>query len=398
MGTMAFRRPDETLEEAVAAMFERARRNEEEAAPRKHHLVPASYLARWAPTGQLRVTVTDTKRTYTGSPGTVGRVTDFYSLASEDLDAGAVPPLLIETILSQIETAAKPLVDLLIEDGPGALTPLSALAFGQFLAFQVTRGRSFREQLMAIANAGQLLMWEGITDEGIAARLKENSQDDSPEAVAGIREWFDAWQRGEYRVGPQPAAQVWHAAAAAEPLALNLVGRQWRVYHSVLPLITCDEPVVPVHGPHQNRREVPGLATAGVVLLPLNPHRLLAMFHPYLRLDTVALEQELLPSEASELNVEIAANSDRWIFELVRGTQGRSILVPPHAPARAVVAAAGPGPTPGRELFRSHRPTRWHSSTPPALPVARWWFHSDGSERIPIDPDRQPYAMYNYLG
>lgn len=326
-------------------------------------------------------------------------MTDFYSLASEGLDPDAVPPLLIETILSQIEGTTKPLIDVLIERGLGALEPLAALAMAQFLAFQVTRGRAFRAQLMAMANAGQLLMWKGITDDGIAARLRDAGDDDGPESVARIREWLKAWQRGEYAVGPQLAAQVWYAAAAAEPLALVLCGRQWRVYESICPLITCDEPVVAIHAPHQDRRSVPGLGTAGVVVFPLDPHHILAMFHPYLRPDELALEQFLLPSEAHELNLEIAANSDRWIFELPSGTQGRTIAVPRHAPERAVVAAVGvKGPHEG-EVLHGLRPSRWHySSNVPPPAMARWWQHSEGLERIPIDPERQPYAMYNALG
>ena len=53
---MAFRRPDETRDDAVAEMFERARNSKKGSSPRKHHLVPASYLERWAPSGQVRVT------------------------------------------------------------------------------------------------------------------------------------------------------------------------------------------------------------------------------------------------------------------------------------------------------------------------------------------------------
>lgn len=45
--------PDE-LEAGVAALYEAARKNEE-SAPRKHHLVPASYLARWATDNRLRM-------------------------------------------------------------------------------------------------------------------------------------------------------------------------------------------------------------------------------------------------------------------------------------------------------------------------------------------------------
>ena len=64
---VAFREPHQTLDEAVAAMFERARNNEK-SAPRKHHVIPASYLARWERDARIRVTETDSKRTYTPSP------------------------------------------------------------------------------------------------------------------------------------------------------------------------------------------------------------------------------------------------------------------------------------------------------------------------------------------
>ena len=73
---MVFRAPDETSEEAVAALFESAR-NSEKSAPRKHHLVPASYLRRWAVHDQIRVTETDSRHSYTPSPEKAARETDF---------------------------------------------------------------------------------------------------------------------------------------------------------------------------------------------------------------------------------------------------------------------------------------------------------------------------------
>ena len=54
------------MDEAVAALFESARKSEK-SAPRKHHLVPASYLVRWEVEGLLRVTETDTKKSYLNS-------------------------------------------------------------------------------------------------------------------------------------------------------------------------------------------------------------------------------------------------------------------------------------------------------------------------------------------
>lgn len=310
-------------------MFERARNNEKSAA-RKHHLIPASYLSRWERDGRIRVTETDSKRTYTPSPEKAARETDFYSLASEDLDSDKIPPLLMESILSQIEGSAKPIIDLLLDSGPAALGPLDALGFAQFFAFQVTRGRAFRAQIMAMENAGMLKLWEGISDEGIASRLRGQGGDHSPPAVAGIREILDEWKDGKWTMAPQPAALVGYAASAAEPLAMTFLARLWRIYESVMPMITCDEPVVPVPLPSANRREYAGLATAGVVLFPLDPHHLLAMFHPYLALDELALFPELCPSEADKINHELAASSDRWLFELPNHTRGLTLTVPPR--------------------------------------------------------------------
>lgn len=397
---MAFREPDQTLDEAVAAMFERARNNEK-SAPRKHHVIPASYLARWERDARIRVTETDSKRTYTPSPEKAARETDFYSLASEDLDSHKIPPLLMETILSQIEGSAKPTIDLLLDSGPAALSPLDALGFAQFLAFQVTRGRACRAQIMAMANAGMLKLWEGISDEGIAARLKEQGSDHSPDAVAGVRKMLREWEDGKWTMAPQPAALVGYAASAAEPLAMTFLARPWRIYKSVMPMITCDEPVVPVPLPSGNRREYTGLATAGVVLFPLDPHHLLAMFHPYLALDEFALLPELCPSEADEINLELAASSDRWLFELPNHTRGLTLTVPRHAPERSVFESINVTNRPEHEFFRGYRPTRWHASARvPVLPVERWWrqAQSPGLHDLPFDVDTMPYALFNSLG
>lgn len=285
---------------------------------------------------RIRVTETDSKRTYTPSPEKAARETDFYSLASEDLDSHKIPPLLMETILSQIEGSAKPIIDLLLDSGPAALGPLDALGLAQFLAFQVTRGRACRVQIMAMANAGMLKLWEGINDEDIAARLKEQGGDHSPEAVAGIRNMLDEWKDGKWTMAPQPAALVGYAASAAEPLAMTFLARPWRIYESVMPMITSDEPVVPVPLPSGNRREYTGLATAGVVLFPLDPHHLLAMFHPFLALDDLALFPELCLSEADEINLELAASSDRRLFELPNHTRGLALTVPRNARERSV--------------------------------------------------------------
>ena len=68
-------------------LLEEARKNEQGTPPRKHHIVPSSYLARWAEDDRIRVTETDTKRTRTESPKQAERITDFYRIESPDISA-----------------------------------------------------------------------------------------------------------------------------------------------------------------------------------------------------------------------------------------------------------------------------------------------------------------------
>ena len=127
---MVFRHPDKSLDAAVAALFESAKKSEQ-AAPRKHHLIPASYLVRWEVASKLRVTETSTTTTYRIRDN-AARETDFYRMESDDLDSDEIPPLLFETILSRLEGAAPAVIDLLIEGGPTALGHLDASGFAQF--------------------------------------------------------------------------------------------------------------------------------------------------------------------------------------------------------------------------------------------------------------------------
>jgi len=122
----------------LEAFLERARRNEV-SAPRKHHLVPASYLDRWAEDGRVRVTQVEDGTSYETSPGKAARITDFYRLEAEGLDPEQLPPLLFETLLSEVEAWAKTIIDQLVTQ-PRTLDPDLVAKSAWFLAFQFTRG------------------------------------------------------------------------------------------------------------------------------------------------------------------------------------------------------------------------------------------------------------------
>lgn len=393
------RRPDETLDEAVANMFERARRNGV-SAPRKHHLLPASYLERWVVDERIRVTETDSRNTYVTRPDRAARVTDFYSLASDQLDNKKIPPLLIETILSQIEGDAKQIIDKLIEGGPRALTLIEALAFEQFLAFQIVRGRMFREQLAEAADRTEFALWSGISDEGIAAHLSEQGIENDPDEVAYIRGFISEWRAGQIRVQPQGPAMVGLAAEAAIRMSGVLLARTWKIYHSSVPLITCDEPVVAVPGPRGDRRRYAGLQTAGVILFPLDPYHLLVMFHPALSLDVEALRPELSQIETGEINWELAANSERWLFERSDRKRTLSLRVPPLPEVRVTMTEYNVANDPLGSLVVVERPTRWANSTvAPPSPISRWWQNAQVPDPCdaPFEPSRMHYANFTVL-
>jgi len=392
--------PDgQTVEDAVAAVFASART----AKARRHHLVPRSYLERWAVDGYVRATATDRRRhTFTTQPVNTAVESGYYSLQSDDLDPDAIPPMLMETILSRIEEPSKRIIGVLIEHGPAALRPEDAITFAMFVAFQLTRGRAVRAQIDEMANNGQLLLWGSLTDEGIREHLREMGSDARSEAVAGIRAFIDDWRAGHVKVRMQKPALVSYAAEAALEMVMPLLARPFRVYRSQAPLITCDEPVVPVPTPGHDLKRLAGIATAGVIIFPLDPHHLLAMFHPDLELDEHALWPELLPSETDELNMFIAAHSDRWLFEMARHTRTTTLPVPPLPSELLTMRTLAVENTDDgqRELINFCAPTRWRSaSRQPGPPVGRWWRLADapGFHHLPYDIDRMPDALYNVL-
>lgn len=108
---------DGDLPPEFVRLMEQARRNEY-SGPKKHHLVPSSYLRRWEVAGKLRVTDVEAKRSHTTAAAKAARETDFYRLEADGLDPELVPPLLFETLLSQVEGWGKRIIDELVSDTP----------------------------------------------------------------------------------------------------------------------------------------------------------------------------------------------------------------------------------------------------------------------------------------
>lgn len=350
-------------------LFAQAQKNAEGTPPRKHHLVPASYLERWAEDGKIRVTVVDEQNSYLSTPRNAARETDYYRLEHPDLDPDDVPPLLIETGLSRLEATAKTIIDeLLAHRDPTRLHPQAIAHLTWHLAFSVTRGKTFRDRAQERIGELYRLKYEKMTDAGIVAMLRKRGLDPTPENIATHRDMIDKIVAGTIvPVIPQPRV-IADSAKLAEPIGEKLLERTWVVYDTPPILVTCDEPVVVVGGPGWPRTQQAGVETAGVVMYPLAPNALLAMFHPDVRVDS---RTSLDHIEVAEVNREIIAASTRWAFERPSRRVTQALRVP-KAPLRATAREVLPTESDDREIHRAFTLSRWTTDAPP-WPVARWW-------------------------
>lgn len=349
-------------------------RNNEKNGPKAHHLVPNSYLKRWAVGDRIRVTETTSRKTWCPDPAKAATETHFYRMQHEQLDPATVPPLFFETLLSRIEGMAVRGIDHLEAHGTIDLSPDDAVWLSIYIAFQITRGRTFRVgQQELLLNTLRLL--HPATEQGARHLIESTGGTATPALVAETLESLEALHSGKIWVAPATAEMISMSGQMAMQLSPHLLARDWVVYWTDLSsFITCDEPVVILNGPEVSRREKGGFGTADVVLFPLSPSALLAMFHPHHDLDPLALWPELDAVEVDEVNIEIAANSYRWMFERSDRSRTLTMSLPPLQPATRMERNLKLINKPTSELVRTTHPSRWQMvADPPPLPVRRWW-------------------------
>jgi hypothetical protein len=378
-------------------IFDQAVKNEQGTPPRKHHLVPASYLRRWTEDRKIRVCVVDEKRSYLSAPESAARETDYYRIEHPDVDPEDLPPLLLETTLGQLEGNAKRVIDdLLAHRNPARIAPQQLLEFAWHMAFTITRGKAFRDEIKELCADIHRMRYEKYTDDHIRAQLREHGITPIAEEVAKHRDFLDKVVAGEIVAEPHAVQILGHAGQSASELGKYLINRRWVVYETPPILVTCDEPVVLIGGPGSPRSERSGVAVAGVIIYPLSPSALLAMFHPGI---TPAPSVILDHTETAELNREIIAAATRWAFERPSRHITERMPVPP-APPKAFLRE---GPLPqvdGAEgdLYRSYKPTRWTSEDAPPWPVARWWPDGWVAQQFPRLDDLPPGAKIAIAG
>lgn len=280
----------------------------------------------------------------------------------------------------------RPLLERLAEV-PQSLGVEDVAELAQFLGFQSIRGVAARDGSRdAAADLISLTVPSAdSSDEQLMASFGRSGKQATPQELAELRDFLRRMESGSARMVPQDAMILGLSMKVAAEIGLHLLRRRWFVCDTPPSLITTDEPVVPIGGPGSERIDRAGAGTAGIVIFPLRPDRLLIMvrsdlthMHPR-STHIVSAGAPIDHSELAELNRELAANAHRYTFELPTRSQGLLVKVPQTPGIAAQEDMTGKVVITGREseepeVIRSFRTTRWaNTAHVPDWPVARWW-------------------------
>lgn len=339
--------------------------------PRKHHIVPRFYLDRWTENGKLRATDLDSKQTFTQSAENAARRTDFYRLEDGTYKWGS--PVWFESMLSVLEGRVAAPTDALA-NGTARLEDLRADQLVEilwFISLQLTRGMNFRRGLLWTLVQEHLIKYEFSGDDSLRQLLADGGYEVSEENVARMRSQLDEMRTDPEKFPMLTTLKIKQTAEAAEAMFPYLADRLPVIYRTPRRLVTCDEPVVMLDEDMGSTGGDFGVANAPIVVYPLSPDRVLALFlsdfRMMLRDDEMLTHDELLG-----LNQSILGNAYLHGFEKPSMSLTTRLYVPPLPPAgeRVVVSRKSTG----EEIHKFTPGRRWRAQPQaPSKPVARWW-------------------------
>lgn len=339
--------------------------------PRKHHLIPRFYLERWAEGDKVRATDIDSKRTFTPSPENAARRTDFYRFEEGTYKWGS--PVAWEAFLSVIEGRVSVTTQALVS-GSAELHELSdeeAQELVWFLALQCTRGMNYRRGLLWMLVQEHAINYELGGDDSLRRLLSEGGYETTEENIARMRVQLAEMGSDPTKLPALTSLQVKHSADAAANIYPYLASRVPVIYRTPKRLVTCDEPVVGIDEDMGSDSGSFGVGNAPIVVYPLAPECVLALFHPDLPIRLSG--RELLNyDELLTLNQAILGNTYMHGFELPSRRLTTQLYVPelPLAGERITVARQRNG----EELQKLTLGRRWRrQAQAPCRPVARWW-------------------------
>lgn len=338
--------------------------------PRAHHVVPRFYLQRWAENNRVTVTDLDAHTSFSVDPKKALIETDFYRVPAGTV-AGSDSPVVWEVWLSQIEGIAKGFFDKLDQSGPRALDGDDFGILAGFIAVQITRSRWHRYQARWMNSVGIHRAFEMDRPGAIEAQLRRSGENPSPERIAEVEKYWAKVTEDPWQMNLPASFELDLAQRSAIGIEDLLIHRQWFIYETEKPIITCDEPVVSLWE-HMAADHVQdgGYFGTPILVFPLGPHLVLAMFReniPVYRTVQTPLDWR----DTLDLNQVIAGNAYRHIVSEPSDRAASKIYVPASKDPTQMIRAGKNG---DQELLRWRVVRRWSDERDaPVRPVKSWW-------------------------
>ena len=276
----------------------------------RHHLVPQSLLGNFANENRQLVMV---PRAGGGPRLTSVRKAcaeaGFYEIEVNEAYRGKVDREHVETLLSQVEGTAKGHLESLV-GGNFPLSDHDRFDLALFLALQFTRGWSFRQDLVELANHGARLHAKTVSEEEIRQWLRQRGDATDERSVRALHQRVRSFEG--VRVVPSQSETVRQMLKfALEETVPCLYSKRWRLILFDQPcLLISDQPVGLWGRPMRDLDRQPlGLATADAVWFPIDRRTALGLLNTGDEKVSVGTA-----ARARHVNRAVAAGAQRWIF------------------------------------------------------------------------------------
>lgn len=335
--------------------------------PRRHHLLPAFYLDRWADSDRVRVTdLLRNRNAYETAPRNAALETDFYRLQ----EANGISPVYWEAWLSEVEGHAATAFREI--DAERKLSEESQEWLCLFLATQMMRGRKARRGHRALFAAELAQVRAANGDESLAEELRKGSifnftdADDVPTIMAEVDRVL-----ADPELLPITRENDLEALATLATHAAGLLTtRHLALYRTRRALITSDEPVVELHESMARPALHGGVWGTPIFAFPIDPHSVLALYRRDIEPRDVG--STLDTQEVLDLNAAILANAHAFAVSKPGDKLAEKLFLPEEPPGYG--SEHFTDPESGNVLFRFWAPSRWEGrDDAPRRVVCRWW-------------------------
>lgn len=338
--------------------------------PRAHHVVPRFYLDRWAEDNRVMVTDLDAHTSFNPDPKKALIENDFYRVPAGTA-AGSDSPVVWEAWLSQVEGIAAGVFEKRDRVGISGMDGEDFGYLAGFIAVQVTRSRWHRYQARWMSSVGSHRAFELDRPGAIESQMRTAGEDPSPERVAEVEAYWAKVTADPWQMNLRGSFELDVAQRSAIDIEDQLVQRQWMIYETDKPLLTCDEPVVSIWADMGADHVTDGgYFGTPIIVFPLGPHQVLAMFRqnmPLLRSNETPLDWR----DTLDLNQTIAGNAYRHVVSQPSNPVASKLYVPASKDPTQFQYAGKNG---NQELVRWRVLRRWSDERDaPIRPVKAWW-------------------------